>query len=284
MRLKRYPTYIYIILLCCFAPGRVFAQAYGLGFLSHETVQDKRTGLDLSPGKTLCFKDDFELSFDFAFLPNRENYFGYIIRLINNDKQNVDLLYDRRMEGNHFKLIIGDTFSNISFNLDENKLLTGWTNFKLRFDAGKQQLTLRVGKASYSHPFKLSRNNCFKILYGSNDYLDFKTNDVPPMKLRDIRITEGGKLTYHWLLDQSKGSNATEEINGNDAGVVNPLWIKKMHLNWESLQRFTVNGAASIAFNPGTETVYVISTDSLLSYTVPSSKLKAPDTAAAASF
>jgi two-component SAPR family response regulator len=146
---------------------------------------------------------------------------------------------------------------------------------KIRFDVKKQQLTLHVGDASYSQPITLNKSNCFKILFGSNDYLDFKTNDVPPMKLRNIQITEREKLTYSWLLNESSGTDAAEEINGSAASVVNPLWIKKLHLKWEPLQHFTVNGAASVAFNPATETLYIISTDSLQSYSVPLSKLKA---------
>lgn len=273
MRSRKYLLYIFLLLLCCLTSQRLCAQSYGLGFLSHETVQDKRTGLDLSPVGPLCFKDNFELSFDFAFLPNHENYFGYIVRLINNDKQNIDLLYDRRLEDKHFKLIIGERFSNISFNIDEKKLLSGWTRFRIKFDMQSQLLTLNVGGAVYKQHLQLSKNNCFKVLFGSNDYLDFKTNDVPPMKLRNIEIAEGQKLTYKWQLNEVDGNQIRDEVNGSTASVVNPLWIKKLHCNWQPLQTLTVDGAASVAFNPETETIYLTGTDSLLSYSVPSSKV-----------
>ncbi|GAA4318551.1 hypothetical protein GCM10023149_16690 [Mucilaginibacter gynuensis] len=250
------------------------AQSYGLGFSSHETVQDKRTGFDLSPDKTLCFKNDFEIAFDFAFLPNHDNYFGYIFRLIDNDKQNIDLLYDRRLEGNHFKLVIGDKFSNISFNIDEKKLLTGWTRLRLKFDLRNSMLTVFVNNTPYSQRIQVSKNDCFKILFGSNDYLDFKTNDVPPMKLRNITIIEGQKLTYNWLLNEGDGNTARDEVNGSIAKVINPLWIKKLHCIWQPVKSFTVNGPASIAFNPDSESVYIVSKDSLINYSVTLSKTK----------
>jgi DNA-binding SARP family transcriptional activator len=249
------------------------AQSYGLGFLSHEIVQDKRTGLDLSPSGPICFKDNFEVSFDFAFLPNHENHFGYIVRIINNEKQNIDLLFDRRLDNNPFKLIIGEQISNIAFNIDPKKVVTGWTNIKIRFDIRAQLLTLKVGANSYSQHIQLPQNNCFKVLFGSNDYLDFKTNDVPPMKIRDVIIAENQKVTHKWPLNEANGNTAHDDVNNNAAQIINPLWIKKLHYTWQPVQKLTVSGAASITFDPASETVYVASADSLISYSVPTGKL-----------
>src|SRR6218665_2680474 len=72
-------------------------QSYGLGFESYEVVQDKRTGLDLSPEGTFQFDGNFEVSFEIAFLPGKKTYFGYIVRLIENDKKNIDILYDNSL-------------------------------------------------------------------------------------------------------------------------------------------------------------------------------------------
>src|SRR6266581_4916114 len=73
----------------------VNAQSYGLGFYSHEVVQDKRTTLDLSLNN-VPQKDNLEVSFDLSFIPNHEIYFGYILRLVGDDKQNIDLVYDNQ--------------------------------------------------------------------------------------------------------------------------------------------------------------------------------------------
>src|ERR1700748_2698203 len=73
------------------SPGN--AQSYGLGFYSHEVVQDKRTTLDLGLNN-VSSKDNLEVSFDLSFIPNREVYFGYLLRLIGDDTQNIDVVYD----------------------------------------------------------------------------------------------------------------------------------------------------------------------------------------------
>src|SRR5258707_10391696 len=90
-----------------------FAQTYGLTFSSHEAVLEKRTSLDLSPDDSLCFSKNFDLSVDINFLPYRQTYFGYVIRIINGNDQNIDLIYDQKTS--LFKIIIGEKFSGISF-------------------------------------------------------------------------------------------------------------------------------------------------------------------------
>jgi len=92
------------------------AQSYGLSFNSHEVVLEKRTALDLSPEDSFCFSKDFELRFEFRFIPNHQIYFGYIVRLITNDNRNIDLIYNQ--PSSTFKVITGENFSGISFTVD----------------------------------------------------------------------------------------------------------------------------------------------------------------------
>src|SRR5688500_5400060 len=115
--MKCRPIIVFLsIFLLTGAVNAVLGQSYGLGFNSFEEVQDKRTGLDLSPDQQLCFDSDFELSFELSFLRNKKTYFGYIVRIIGNDRQNIDLIYDNSsVNRDHFKLIIGEQFSPNAF-------------------------------------------------------------------------------------------------------------------------------------------------------------------------
>jgi len=55
--------------------------SFGLGFYNNETVQDRRTGLDLTPEAAFVFHASaVDLSFDFSFLSNHNNFFGYVLR------------------------------------------------------------------------------------------------------------------------------------------------------------------------------------------------------------
>ncbi len=147
------------------------AQSYGLEFSSHEVVQDKRTSLDLSPDKTLCFKDNFEISFDLSFVPNLHTYFGYIVRIIEEDKQNIDLIYDIQNTKNRFNLIVGEKLSNIAFDIDHDKLFEQWNKIKIKFDFDNDKITLYSGNKTFIEKnVHLTKGGCYKILFGANNY------------------------------------------------------------------------------------------------------------------
>lgn len=267
------PFFALFLTLILFAQNGL-GQSYGLSFYSHEVVQDQRTGLDLSPETTLCFNENFEISFDLSFLPARKDYFGYIVRLVANDKQNIDLIYDKDVkEANHFKVIIGDQFSSIAFNVPSDRLYADWSTIKLQFDFEKKQLRLAYAGYRGQTSLNLNKGECFKVLFGANEYLDFKTNDVPPMKIRNVRVAVDGEPKYSWPLNDYKGNVVNESLDGNNAEAINPLWVKKLHYEWQQLSSMTVDGPVSVAFDRSGEVLHIIGMDSLISYSLKEDQL-----------
>jgi hypothetical protein len=235
-----------------------YAQSYGLGFASHDVVSDHRTGLIIGKEKQFCFDKSFELSFDLAFLPNQNDYFGYIFRIVDKDNENLDFLYEKDAV-DHFKIILGSKFSKIAFNLSRDSLYNAW----IKFNVDQQNITFRVNEKVYTEPLKVDPGSCFKVFFGANDYGVFRSKDIPPMKLRDIQVYEDSKLRYTWKLDEKDGTVAHESIAGNDGTVSNPIWTKKLHGEWKLLRTMKVSGAASVAFNEQKEEIYLVSSDSL---------------------
>ncbi|CAG5067353.1 hypothetical protein DYBT9623_00073 [Dyadobacter sp. CECT 9623] len=250
-------------------PNELSAQAYGLGFESFEAVQDKRTGLDLSPEGTLCFNEDFELSFELSFLPDKRNYFGYIVRLIEDDNRNIDILYDNSdLVTHHFKVVTGDRFSTIAFNIPAQDLFQKWNRIRLIFNKKQKTITLISGTQSFRHPFETSGKSCYKVLFGATRYKNFNTTDVPAMKIRNVQAFDKGVLKYHWPLDEMLGNKATELQNHRDGLATNPLWIKKMHHDWQALKTFTLEGPARVACDQESGSVFIVGQDSLINYRV----------------
>ncbi|MEO6522919.1 MAG: galactose oxidase [Mucilaginibacter sp.] len=269
---------LFISLLLAFCVQQTYSQNQGLRFSGQNNpIQDNRTSLDLSPDAPLCLKNDFELAFKINFLPNSKTYFGYIVRVIDNRSRNIDLMmYDPEgKKSKNVRIIIGEKFSNIEFNLDSNHLYNQWNRFKLKFDRKRNTLTVYVNdKALSENSTDLRNADCFKMLFGANLYNKFRTTDVPDMRIKDIQLSENGKPTHHWPLDEINGNIATDKIQNVKAKVANPVWIKSMHYNWEQVSSFEVKGNASVGFNPKTEQVYIISTNALYSYSVNDNGLK----------
>jgi two-component SAPR family response regulator len=244
------------------------AQSYGLGFYSHEVVQDKRTTLDLSLNN-LSSKDKLEVSFDLSFMPNHEIYFGYILRLVDDNKQNIDLVYDNQANTRHFKIIIGERLSKISFNIDDKLLFEHWNKLRLVIDYKNDKVTVFSGREVFSESgIHLRQSKNYKLLFGANAYRQYQSTDLPPLKLRDINVLQSDKLIANWPLSEWDGNVANETVNQNNGTVTNPLWIKARHRNWQMEKEFTVPGDASLAFDSANEAIHIISQDSLVTFSV----------------
>src|SRR5579859_3350853 len=155
--------YIYNVFIALLLSVNGAAQSYGLLFNSHEVLQERRTCLDLSPDDSLCFKKNFELTFDISLIPARQIYFGYVLRIIKSNNENIDLIYNQPFRA--FKVIIGDSFSGISFSVDSIRLYREWNHFAINFDLEKHILQFEAnGKIVGKSPIP-DGGNCFKFLW-----------------------------------------------------------------------------------------------------------------------
>ncbi|MBS1603384.1 MAG: galactose oxidase [Bacteroidetes bacterium] len=263
---------LYILLLISCTAS---AQSYGLGFHSHTEVQDRRTSLDLFPNTPWCPKDSFTLSFELSFLPGHHEYFGYIFRMIDDDRKNIDFIYDERSNlHRRFKMVLGDDLTHIAFDLDSACMFRRWNKFRITFDPARDRITFRNDSNSFvQEKVGLSPNSCLKLFFGTNQYRQFQVTDVPPMKIRNVRITRGDRLQFNWPLDERDSLSAHELVAGADGRVLNPIWIRDEHYSWRRQQDLLLNGFASVAFNPQTEQLYIADGDSLLTWSVSSGEL-----------
>ncbi|HEY2648626.1 MAG TPA: kelch repeat-containing protein [Puia sp.] len=236
-------------------------QSYGLTFNSHENVLEKRTSLDISPDDSICFTKSFDLGFDINYLPNHKTYFGYILRIISNEDHNIDLIYHQK--SHTFRVINGETFSNVSFQIDSPRLYREWNRIVLKFNLENQTIVFEVnGKlvGTCNTPLNF---RCFKFLWGANDYLKYKTRDIPPMQIKDIKISENGLLKYFWPLNEVSGETEYDGVHKQLARVKNPAWLKPKYQKWELLSSFTFNGYGAVAFDPKTDKIFITGSDSM---------------------
>jgi DNA-binding SARP family transcriptional activator len=270
------PFFIIILLFSTLIySGATTAQSYGLGFHSHDVVQDKRTSLDLFPDKPYCPPGDFELSFELSFLPGYTAYFGYIFRMIKDDKENIDFIYDERSSMHkRFKMVLGESLTRIAFDLDSNRMFKIWNKFRVRFDFKNDKLFFYTDSAVYvQEKAGLTGGSCFKLYFGTNLYKQFKVTDVPPMKIRNIRLSDRGSVRFEWPLDERDSLVANEVLNNADGAVINPIWIRNEHYAWKEERTLSVKGCASVAFNAEEGLLYIAGGDSMLTYSAATGRL-----------
>jgi len=259
------------VILVAFFTYAGHSQSYGLQFASHEVVQEKRTGLNLSPVEPLCLTEDAELSFDLQFAPRMETYFGYVFRIITTDHQNIDLIYNQKL-GN-FNFIIGETVAG-TFRVDSPRLYTQWSQIALHFAPKDKSLGFYVNQhliGKSKAPFK--GDPCFRLVFGTSGVDEFQTADIPPMSIRNIRLTENHRLQYYWPLSEASGEECRDSVGKRPARVTNPIWIRSRHQDWALVNACQIKGIPAVAFDPGKELLYLVTPDSLYSFSLSRSTL-----------
>lgn len=263
-------TLLFIISLGTGSPAS--AQSHGLRFASYEVLQDHRTMLDLTPAKPVCFSKSLELTFDLSFIPKQKTYFGYIFRLIGDEKHNIDLIYDNGVAAanGRFRVITGDKLSDIAFNMADQALFGGWNQFVVTLDATARKLSITAGGKTYVHTLDVSSGGCYQMMFGANQHKSFQTTDVPPMDLANVRLSADGKLAAFWPLDEYSGETAHNAKSKTAAVTKNPVWIEKLHAAWQPRKRMVTSGFACSALDQKREILYLIGEDSLHTYSVAS--------------
>jgi len=242
-------------------PGIAFTQTYGLKFQTHDVVLDKRTELNLSPDEFFSFHDEFEISFDYKIeLLKPDDYsglFGYIFRTISGDNNNIDLLITPTPTIN-LNLVVGKTNSIIQVG-SPIKALDNWVNLRIKFLLNEDRLIFYTPDTFYvQENIGLKNDHLFKIIFGANDYANFKTSDVPSMSIKEIRISEKGKLKYHWPLDEEKGNVAENRLSKKIAVVKNPSWLKNNHQAWDPKYQNEIEGNILIASDPDNGRIFLV--------------------------
>jgi len=249
----------------------VTAQPRGLVFASYEAAQERRTSLDLTANGPLCLKGRMELSFDLSFLPDRNVYFGYIFRLVNEHQENVDLVYSQ--QDDIFEIVVGERIPGIRFRIDRKQLYDQWSRLRVSiyddslhcYAAGRQ-----VGKAKIQ-----LQDQCFRIMFGACRYGDFKSTDLPPMQLANIGISVNGCLQYYWPLQTPVAGSIPDSIQFQPAVATNATWAADLHARWQPLASTQVNGNASVTFDPSKEVVYIVARDTLYTFSAKTKTLSA---------
>ncbi len=236
-------------------------QEYGLEFLGHEVVTDKRTALIIGQEQPICIKNDFELSFELKFKPKVQSYFGYVFRIITSDGKNLDLLFQSDSQGKQqaFRIISGDEDIKLK-TLNTNLLYSKWNKFRIIIQDKKIEVfddNQLLGSGEISSKIK----GCFKIYFGECSDPKFLTNDALPMYLRNITLKSDQQILHHWPLREISGTTTADIFNAQQkAFSKNAHWLLKKHYEWKQLSKLKVKGNSSFAFDSNQRRI-IINTD-----------------------
>ncbi len=259
------------VVIILISSNPLFAQNYGLGFFSHEARKDKRTELNLSANKEFKLDRGFTLSFDMNLQPIPSRRYGYILRIIQNDTNSIDIVYNENLKDGlwYFYLISGQHTAEMPFTIEDQFIFQNWVTFHLDFNPDTAMVTLSASDSlATSISMAFHEKDSYKIFFGACDYGNFKTRDVPIMHLKEIKIHEETKLRHHWHLNEESGTEAKDNVGRTTASVRNPDWLKPKHEDWVEIWSAKQNGSGQVAVNQADEIVYLIGRDKMIAFSV----------------
>lgn len=256
-----------VALLFSIVVPATYAQQTGLRFAGTGVPLDNRTGLNLTPEEPITFDSDIKLSFDLKFIPDMQSYFGYVFRAII-DNQNIDLVYSSgSTESDNFQLIIGSTISEISFPYPIDEMTVDWVPVELELKKSSNQITLKLGDKDYKAQYAWKKDkSSMHLFFGAHRFSRFNSTDLPNMDIRNIILSEKGRIKYSWPLDQQKGTMVREVVRQFNGITDNPHWILNIYSTWEGIAQFSLPGKILYAYDSKNQRILLVQEDSLYSY------------------
>lgn len=243
------------ILLILWSPSS-YAQEYGLGFKGQPHSKDRRTQLDLNPGKYFSFRGEFELTFHMRIRDEIPSPFGYVCRIFDQDNNIVDLIFNGP-KNNSLQVVYSDLLSSISVPHPDSGLFSGWMEISLIFNPRRKTLEFSTPDTTlYETNVPLSGK--VKFIFGRNTFDPVQTTDVPTMDIRDIRIFKKNNCLYHFPLDELDGTLVKDVVSGMEAQVQNPMWIRQKYFNWEPFFSTYLVGFAAYCFAPDEDRLFLV--------------------------
>lgn len=250
------------------------AQIYGLKFQGQDVTLDKRTELNLTPEGFLNFQNEFEITFDYKIERLKPNStFGYVFRIINSENHNVDLL-NTPSPVLRLNIVAGKSNSYIPAQYPE-KWVGKWVNLRMKFLLTEDRLIFYTPDSFYvTSGIGFKQKDEFKIIFGANDFNQFKTTDVPSISIKNLQLVEKGVLKYEWPLDETDGFISKDKIKRHEAQIKNPVWLKLTHQVWKNEIESEVDGSVMVAFDEIKERVFMVGTNELWIYSAADDRFK----------
>ena len=268
--------FISIIFLFQFIPGIFSQEKCGLFFHSSAEPQDQRTSLNLSKYKALTFNDRITIEFEISLLKQRS--FGYIFRLIDVNKQSVDLVYypNHTKDSLCFRLINSGNFSPIVFFLPEKEYSKKiWNKVIVVLDAKRKRIDMTFhNKTLTDFSLELDCQHGLEFVFGSNPNGRIVSIDVSSFILRELKIRNSvNKAIHYWPLNNYEGNVVADQVGDRDAFAINPVWEIRKHHHWEKLASFKTGQYTGITFNTDDQSIINTCRDGMIQFHVDKVKM-----------
>ena len=256
-------TLIFLLLMLALIPVEAQNISSGLYFAAHTSIKEERTSLILSP--EFDASKGLTLDFDIKFRPEEHNY-GYVFRIIIDDEKSFDLIANITPEKRALNLIEGN---NVYLAFDEELLNQySWNKWAhIRCSIYPDSLQLIFDNQTLQGQYKFINIKNVKFYFGYSDHEKFHSSDVPPMSIRNIKITDNkNKTIAYWPLKEHLSHSCLDSLYQIPATVTNPTWEINKHTKWVKEKTLALPIYTQICHAPSKGNIYFANSSFVLVY------------------
>ena len=258
---------IHIIIICCICSISCFSEESITGILftsSTERVND-RTSLVIFDDKLQKFEDSFSISFELSIWDTKQ--FGYVLRVIDGNKKEVDFVFVNFYGEDKMYLDFHSPITHKSVQIPITKEEINnkkWLDIDINFNLKEDKATIWSKDSLFTcEPIGLENPSFLRFAFGL-----YSINlDVPRMSIRNIRIhseTKGKNKNFYFPLSESQGEEVHDETGKVRGRVRNPEWIINRHFYWQSEGVFIKKDDVGIGYDKLNNRISIINNDSAL--------------------
>ncbi|MDR0506314.1 MAG: hypothetical protein LBH32_05815 [Dysgonamonadaceae bacterium] len=229
----------------------------GIDFVAHTEIKEKRTSLYLNPDRQFSLNEGIILSFDVELRRELHNY-GYVFRLILDDEISFDLVANFSEKSKSLTLIENERiFLSFPQNILENYEWNRWMKITFSLLPDEVAIELDGNKLSAASDFYSGLKKC-EIYFGVSEHKKFNSHDVPPMSVRNIKISDGQSLIACWLLKQHVREEVYDSVENLRAKTHNAVWKIDQHTKWKKEREFYLPRYIQVAYNGKENCIYMV--------------------------
>lgn len=241
---------------------------YGLELNSKESIEEERSSLILSSNQSIELENSFTISFDVSF--RHSDYMGTILDVLDKDfHSKLNFIQFTNKDTAFLNLIINNKPTSLNYPLPKSLLNNNkWFNIKVYFNLLSNYIIFEIdqNKIKISGLTLKPKLNA-KINFGLRK---FYPTESPPMRIKNIRIFDSNNKKIHeWLLNETNGDIAHDNVGNINAKVYNPVWLLPKHYNWNLAAKFgpfDKSNLPKITYDSNNQRIIIVSKDNVYFY------------------
>lgn len=241
------------LLLCVAFAAGAYAANDGLYFHSHSYPAAKRTSLALNGGKPIGVDGQLRVEFSMD-LRVGEPFFGNVVCVKTDDGKHIDAIFSMpKLNDNRPALVVDRKLHYINYKV------TGGNGIKaaLTLDKDNNRITYEYRGKKTTVNADLSKTTKATVTFGVHPN-DDNMVDVAPINVRDISVSSGGKMKYHWDLRRHDGGTSLDELQGAPATATNGHWIMDDHVKWKTVLTYKSKDKVQVTFSQADNMFYIV--------------------------